>query len=262
MSSDLIKDLFSLESKVALVTGGSGDIGLAIARGLALAGAHLALNGISQTRLSKAQEDLSGIPVTIRVFPMDVSDPRFASTLVQDVSESMGGLDILVNCVGVNRRKPILDTPPEDYEFIMNANLRSAYFVSQAAARQMIERGGGKILNIGSLTSVMGLSDVSVYGMSKAALVQLTKTMAVEWAPYNIRVNCLAPGFFVTRMTRESLWSDPQKSKWMLDRIPVGRPGYPTDLVGAVLLLASTAGDYITGQTLWVDGGVLAGSHW
>jgi NAD(P)-dependent dehydrogenase (short-subunit alcohol dehydrogenase family) len=143
----------------------------------------------------------------------------------------------------------------------MDTNLRSVFFLTQAVAPVMARAGGGKVIHIGSLTSSVGLADVSVYGMSKSALAQLTKTMAVEWAAQNIQVNCLCPGFIATELT-EPLWSDPARRRWMLDRIPARRPGQPGDLVGLAILLASAASDYLTGQAIYVDGGFLAGSQW
>ncbi|MCA1595782.1 MAG: SDR family oxidoreductase [Chloroflexi bacterium] len=171
-------------------------------------------------------------------------------------------LDVLVNCAGMNRRKPIKDATVDDFNTIIAANLRSVYFLSQAAYPMMKKQGGGKIVNIGSLTSTMGLGGVSVYGMTKAAMAQLTRTMAVEWARDNIQVNCLAPGFIVTPLTEAGLFGDDHRRRWILDRIPAGRPGGPDDLVGTALFMASAASDYLTGQLISVDGGFLAGGSW
>jgi NAD(P)-dependent dehydrogenase (short-subunit alcohol dehydrogenase family) len=199
---------------------------------------------------------------TIETIVADLADVSACRSIVTQTVARFGKLDILINCAGVNRRTSLLDVTPEEYETIMAVNLRAAFFVSQEAARVMRANGGGKIINIGSLTCAIGLSEVGVYGASKAGLAQLTKTMAVEWAEYNIQVNCLAPGFFMTGLTEEALWGNEGKRRWMLDRIPMRRPGKPDDLVGLAVLLASPASSYLTGQTITVDGGLLAGSPW
>jgi|DewCreStandDraft_1066081.scaffolds.fasta_scaffold02258_9 NAD(P)-dependent dehydrogenase (short-subunit alcohol dehydrogenase family) len=254
--------LFDLGGRAALVTGGSGDIGRTLGRALAAAGADVALNGTSPERLDSARRFVAQPGVRVETFRADVADPEEARRLVEAVCEAFGRLDILVNCAGINIRKPILEVTPEDYEAVMGVNLRGAYFASQAAARVMIRQGGGKIIHIGSLSAEIGLPEISVYGIAKAGLQQLTRIMAVEWAPYNIQVNCLAPGFFRTRLTEGPLWGNERRRRWLESRIPMGRPGQPEELVGALLLLASDASSYITGQTIWVDGGVLAGSEW
>ena len=177
------------------------------------------------------------------------------------VRDSFGSIDILVNCAGTNRRMPIDEVSPEVYDQLMAVNLRSPYFLSQQVARGMAAGGRGKILHIGSLTTQIGLGDVSVYGMTKSALSQLTRTMAVEWAAHNIQVNCLCPGFIATELT-EPLWNNPDRRDWMLERLPIRRAGTPADLAGMALLLSSRASDYITGQTIFVDGGFTAGSPW
>jgi NAD(P)-dependent dehydrogenase (short-subunit alcohol dehydrogenase family) len=162
----------------------------------------------------------------------------------------------------MNRRKPIESVTPEDFERVIGLNLRSAFFLSQAAQRRMREHGGGKIIHIGSMTSTLGLANLSVYGMSKSALAQVTKTMAVEWARDNIQVNCIAPGFMRTPLTEDYYWKDPHRSRWLLERIPARRGGEPEDLAGIVVWLASPASSYVTGQVIAVDGGFTAGGSW
>ncbi len=254
-------ELFSLRGRVALVTGASGDIGRALAWGFAWAGAAVALNGRTQGRLEALQQEIQGQGGEAAVFLADLSDLAAISALVTAVVERFGRIDILVNCAGTNRRQPIMDVTPEVYDQIMATNLRSAYFLSQAIVPHMMRQGGGKIINIGSLTSTIGLGDVSVYGMTKGALAQLTKTMAVEWAEYNVQVNCLCPGFIATELTAP-IWADPERRRWILDRLPIKRPGRPADLVGMAIYLASSASDYMTGQSIYIDGGFLAGSPW
>ena len=162
----------------------------------------------------------------------------------------------------MNRRKPIHDVTHDDYDTIMNVILRSAYLLSRAAHAIMRSHGGGKIVHVASLTSFIGLGGTSVYGMSKAALAQLAKTQAVEWAKDNVQVNCLAPGFIATPLTEGPLFGDPKRRDWILGRIPAKRPGRPDDMVAAVLFMCGPGSSYLTGQTIAVDGGVLAGGSW
>jgi NAD(P)-dependent dehydrogenase (short-subunit alcohol dehydrogenase family) len=171
-------------------------------------------------------------------------------------------VDILVNNAGTNRREPIFEVTRQSWDLIHTVDLRLPYELSRAAAKVMAERGeGGAIIHIGSLNNAIGLEGVSVYGAHKAALCQLAKSMAVEWARYRIRVNALCPGFMLTPLSKP-LWDDPQKGAWILERSLLRRPGYPEELIGALLLLASNAGSFITGQAVYVEGGWLAGTPW
>lgn len=258
----MLNELFSLQDKVALITGGSGDIGRAIAKAFAKAGAHIALNGQTRSKLDAVQHTLNVSGARIETFIADVSAPANAKSLAAQVNEAFGGIDILVNCAGVNRRKPILDVTEDDFEKIMNVHLRGTFFLSQAVAPIMTQRGGGKIINIGSATIHAGVADVSVYGAAKAGMDALTRTMAVEWAEHNIQVNTLAPGFIMTELTKDGLWANERRSKWLLERIPMKRPGLPEEMAGVALLLASAASSYLTGQTIHIDGGFAAGSKW
>ena len=174
------------------------------------------------------------------------------------VIESFGSLDILVNCAGTNRRLPTVEVTQADYEQIMAINLRAPFLLSQGAAAFMAEHGGGRIVNIGSIAGELGLSGISVYEMSKAALRQMTRQMAVEWAPHNIQVNCVLPGFVKTKLT-ESVWADDRRRRWMLRHIPLARGGDSSEVASVVLFLASPASSYVTGVSVPVDGGVLAG---
>ena len=258
----LLERLFSLEGRVALVTGASGGIGRALAVGLAGAGAAVAIHGRDADALAETARQVTDVGGQGGVFPADLVDPAACGELIVQVAAWGGRLDILINCAGMNRRKPVADVPLEDFEDIVAVNLRSLYFLSQAARPHLIAQGGGKIIQIGSLTSFIGLGGVGVYGATKAAVAQLTKTMAVEWAADNIQVNCLAPGFIKTPLTEASVWGDDVKRRWLLRRIPARRAGIPDDLIGTALLLASPASAYLTGQTITVDGGFLAGGWW
>ena len=261
-SADTLARYFSLASKAALVTGASGGIGRALAVGLAGAGAAVALHGRSEAHLAEtaaAVRQVGGTPVTLTA---DLNDPAACASLIDNAVARLGRLDILVNCAGMNRRKPIAEMTGDDYDTIMNVNLRSPYFLSRAAREVMRTRGGGKIVHVASLTTFIALAGTSIYGMSKAALAQLAKTQAVEWAGENIQVNCLAPGFIATPLTEGPLWNNEKRRKWLLGRIPAKRPGRPDDMVAAVLFMCGPGSSYLTGQTITVDGGFLAGGSW
>ncbi len=261
MGTGYLHELFALDGRVALVTGASGGIGSALAMGLARAGASVAIHGRSAERLARLTDEIAAAGGVATPFVADLADLAAVEPLVEAVEAQLGPVGILVNCAGTNQRMPIAAITPEIYDLIMSTNLRSLYFLTRAVAATMAEQGGGKIINIGSLTSSIGLGDVSVYGMTKSALAQLTKTMAIEWAEQNIQVNCLCPGFIATELTA-SVWANPARRQWMLDRLPNKRPGRPEDLVGLAIYLASRASDYTTGQSFAVDGGFLAGSQW
>lgn len=259
--SSILERLFSLEGKTALLTGASGGIGQALAVALAEAGAKVAIHGQTRSKVEAvcAQVEQAGraaIPLTV-----NLTEVEACRRLVAEAHQALGRLDILINCAATNRRKPITEVTQDDFDTIVAVNLRSIYFLSQAAHKLMREQGGGKIIHIGSINIFFSLDTVSVYGLTKGGLGQLTKVMAVEWARDNIQVNCLTPGFFLTPLSI-SLWSDDSKAVWFRKRIPMRRPGEPEELVGATLLLASNASSYITGQNIVVDGGFLAGGSW
>jgi gluconate 5-dehydrogenase len=261
MNRAALAGLFSLEGRVALVTGASGDIGSALASGLAAAGATVALSGRSAEKLERARVAIDAEGGAASVFPADLSEPDAPAQLAEAVARHHGRLDIVVNCAGMNRRQPIAAVTPENYATIMDSNLRSAFFVSQGALPHMVRQGGGKVINIGSLTVSIALAGVSVYGMTKSAMAQLTRTMAVEWAEHNIQANCLCPGFIATELTAP-LFADERRREWILSRTPMGRSGKPIDLVGMAVFMAAPASNFMTGQTVYVDGGVTAGSMW
>jgi NAD(P)-dependent dehydrogenase (short-subunit alcohol dehydrogenase family) len=261
-TTDTLNSFFGLQGKNALVTGGGGGLGSALAAGLAGAGAAVALADLPGSQaLREVHDRLAEQGYTVSTVEADLSDVSVTPTMVQQVVDRHGSIDILVNCAGINQREPILEVTPEAYDRIMRVNLRALYFLSQAAAQAMKENGGGKIINVGSLTSTIALSEVSVYGCTKSAVAQLTKTMAVEWAQYNIQVNAIGPGFMRTPLS-DPVWENPTRRRWMEDRIPARRGGQPDELVGVVILLAAQASSYISGQIIFVDGGFLAGSPW
>ncbi len=234
-----------------------------MAGALAEAGADIALVARSEDRLRSAAAEIEALGRQTLQIAADLSDVAAAGHVVDATIERFGQLDILVTAAAAQLRKPALEIEPEEWDRLVNVNLRSVYFLCQRAARSMLrrdrpsERGiRGKIINIASLTSVGAWPDVSVYGMTKGGVVQMTKAMALEWAPLGISVNAIGPGTFHTELT-DALYSDPVRAERITSRIPVWRPGTPDDLGGAVVYLASPASDYVTGQVLWVDGGWL-----
>ncbi len=253
---------FALPGKAALVTGASGGIGRAFAVALAQAGALVGIHGRAKGRLEETRALIDGAGGRSVILTAELGEVAACKALIEEAHAALGRLDILVNNAGMNRRKPLVEMTPDDFDVIMAANLRSALLLSQAAHPIMREQGGGKIVHVGSITSTYGLGGVSVYGMSKSALAHLTKTMAVEWAGDNIQVNCLAPGFIVTPLTKAPIWGDEERRRWLLERIPARRPGTPEDLTGTLLLMVSPASSYLTGQLITVDGGFLAGGWW
>jgi len=256
-----IERLFSLREKKALITGAGGGIGRTLARGLAGAGAAVAAHARS---LDKAEElsseinDSGGIAVALAA---ELSDPDAARRLVTDAHEALGGLDILINCAATNIREPIDAVSEEHWDRIMAVDLKSLYFMSQTAYRFMKPRRSGKIIHIGSINPFFALGGVSVYGAAKGGVTQLAKAMAVEWAKDNIQVNCIVPGYIRTPLSKP-IWEDAYKAEWLRSRIPVRRPAEPEELLGAVMLLAGPGSSYITGTTIVVDGGALAGGWW
>jgi 2-deoxy-D-gluconate 3-dehydrogenase len=257
----LFERLFSLQGKSALITGAGGGIGQVLAVALAEAGATVGLHDLNAERLVEAQGAVAAAGGEAITLAADLQEVDACRQLVSDAQAALGRLDILVNCAAMNRRKPIAAVTQDDFDTIVAVNLRSIYFLGQAVQPFMRAQGGGKIIHVGSINIFYGLDTVSVYGLAKGALAQLTKVMAVEWAGDNIQVNCLAPGFMDTPLSK-AVWADEHKANWLRTRIPARRPGKPEELLGVFLLLASPASSYLTGQTMVVDGGFLAGGSW
>jgi len=249
---------FSLEGKVSLVTGGARGIGFGIADALAGAGSELALVARTEAQLDKAAEAIAAAggrrPLTVCA---DVSNPATHRGIIDAVLKRFGRIDVLVNNAGSNIRKPFLEVTEADYDTIMNVQLKSVFFLCQRAARVMKESGGGRIVNICSLSNKIGIPDISVYSAAKGGIFSLTKSLSVELAPHRIAVNAVTPGYVRTAMT-EAVFEDPKRNEWMLSRIPLGRFGRPSDVGNLVLYLASPAADYLTGEVINVDGGWLS----
>jgi NAD(P)-dependent dehydrogenase (short-subunit alcohol dehydrogenase family) len=254
-----LNQLFDLMGKVAMVTGASRGLGQGFARTLAAAGADLVLTSRSPRSLEPFAAELSTMGRRIACVELDTRVEASIERAVADAVQSMGCIDILVNNAGCNIRRRAIDVTWDQWNEILDTNLRGTFFVAQAVARQMIPRGWGRIINIGSVTCVAGYAGLAPYGASRGGVKQLTMSLAHDWGEHGIAVNCLAPGWFKTAQNRV-LYDDPDWVEYLCERIPLGRPGEPQDLEGALLLLASEAGRYITGQTLLVDGGISVGA--
>jgi NAD(P)-dependent dehydrogenase (short-subunit alcohol dehydrogenase family) len=251
--------LFDLSGKVALVTGTSRGLGQYIGRALATAGADLAITSRDRDRLDPFRAEIEGLGRRALPFELDVRELSSIEACIDAVIADFGKIDILVNNAGCNVRKPSLDVTWDDWNLILDTNLRGTFFVAQAAARHMIPRRYGRIINIGSVTSVFGYAGLAPYGASRGGTKQLTMSLADDWGRYGITVNCLAPGWFKTKQN-EVLYENAAWVEYLCDRIPLQRPGAPNDLDGAIVFLSGDASQYITGQTLLVDGGISTGA--
>lgn len=255
-------ELFSLAGRVAVVTGAAGGIGRWLAAGLGAAGADVLVTDVDEENLEDVRGVLADTGMRVESVVVDLALDDAPDRIVEAARERLGGIHVLVNNAAVNKRMPILDMDEATWDWIVRLDLRLPYFLSQRAARAMIEQGqGGSIVSISSLNAVYALEQISVYGPAKAGLSQLTRVMALEWAEHGIRANAIAPGFMDTPLAAP-VWADPEMSRWIFNRVPFERPGLPAELVGACLLLASDAGSFLTGQTLVVDGGSSAGGRW
>jgi len=250
--------LFDLTGKVALITGSSRGLGLVLARGLAQAGARVVLNGRTPATLDHAVNLMRGEGFEAVECAFDVLDRNLIEVQVRSIEHDVGPIDILVNNAGVQSRAPALDTAEAVWRKVIDINLTGVFLVSQAVGRLMVERKQGKIINLCSLLSEAGRPTIAPYTASKGGVKMLTKALAVEWAPFNVQVNGIGPGYFATEMNR-ALVENPEFDRWLKARTPAGRWGRPEELIGAAVFLASDASSFITGQIIYVDGGVLAG---
>ncbi len=252
-------ELFDLTGKVAIVTGTSRGLGQYLGRALAKAGADLVITSRDPAKLSSFQKEIEALGRRALPLALDVRDHDSIQKMVEAAAAHFGRIDILVNNAGCNVRKPALEVSWADWNLILETNLRGTFFVSQAVARHMIPKKFGRIINIGSVTCVAGYAGLAPYGASRGGVKQLTMSLADDWGMHGITVNCLAPGWFKTAqnavMYENQEWVD-----YLCDRIPLKRPGQPTDLDGAVVFLASDASEYVTAQTLLVDGGISGGA--
>jgi 2-deoxy-D-gluconate 3-dehydrogenase len=252
----MILDQFNLKGKVAIVTGSSTGLGDAMARGLAEAGADIA--GVYNRDAPQNKEAIEALGRGFLGIQADLSTTEPIDDIIKQTVEAFGKADILVNNAGTIRRSPAMEFTETDWDDVMNVNLKSLFFLSQAAARQFLSQGqGGKIINIASMLSFQGGILVPSYTASKSGVMGLTRLLACEWAPHGINVNAIAPGYMATRNT-QPIQDDPVRNRKILERIPAGRWGKPEDLKGMVVFLASEASNYVNGYTIAIDGGWLA----
>lgn len=249
--------LFDLTGRIALITGSSRGIGNAIAAGLGRAGATIVLNGLDKARLEAARETLEQElgPGRVLASAFDVTEAAQVEAAIQDIESNHGPVSILVNNAGIQRRVPLLDLAPEDWDLVLSTNLTSAFLVGREAARYMTPRGHGKIINICSIQSELARPTIGAYTASKGGLRNLTRAMTAEWAASGIQINAIAPGYIHTQMT-QPLVDDEAFNSWVLGRTPSARWGTPDDLVGPAVWLASDASNYVNGQTVFIDGGM------
>ena len=245
--------LFDLSGRLALVTGSSQGIGLALARGLADAGARVVLNGRDAMRLRAVADTLDGA----LAMAFDVTDPAAVAAGVARIEDEIGPIDILVNNAGIQRRAPLDEFALDTWHELMRTNLDSVFYVGQAVARKMIPRGRGKIINIASLQSEAARPGIAPYTASKGAVKNLTKGMCGDWARHGLQVNAIGPGYFATPLN-QALIDNPEFDGWLKRRTPAGRWGRVEELQGAAVFLASDASSFVNGQIIYVDGGVLA----
>jgi NAD(P)-dependent dehydrogenase (short-subunit alcohol dehydrogenase family) len=253
--------LFSVADQVVLVSGGSRGIGRELAAGFAQRDARVFITGRDVATLTATAKEISTGKHSVEPLTCDVSQPDDIARTIETINARAGRIDTLLNVAGVNRRKRVETVTLDDYDFIVNINLRGAFLMAQSVGRRMLEQHGGAIINIDSLNTFAPLKGVAPYAISKAGLQMMTRSLALEWGPHGIRVNGLAPGFILTDLTHK-LWSDPTMKAWGEGNTPLRRLGEPRDLVGTAIFLASPAAAFLTGQTIYVDGGFVAGVNW
>jgi len=253
--------LFSVEKQVALVCGGSRGIGRALAEGFAARGAQVIIAGRESDTLTRTANEISSGAKSVRPVVCDVAKPDDVTGLVETTLSEFDRIDTLVSVAGVNTRMKAEDYSVEEYDRIMDINLRGSFVLAQAVGKHMIERKSGCIINIDSLNTYAPLAGVTPYAMSKAGVLMMTRALANEWGRHGVRVNSIAPGFFPTALSKK-LWAQKKMSEWGTYNTPLGKLGDVKDLVGSAIFLASDAAAFITGQTIRVDGGVTAGINW
>jgi NAD(P)-dependent dehydrogenase (short-subunit alcohol dehydrogenase family) len=253
------EELFDLTGQVAMVTGTSRGLGQQFARALAKAGADLILTSRNRDSLLPFEREIRSLGRKAASLELDVRDQQSIERMVEDAEAAFGHLEILVNNAGCNVRKAALEVTWDDWNLVLDTNLRGSFFVAQAVARRMAPQKYGRVINIGSVTSVAGYAGLGPYGASRGGIRQLTMSLADDWGKYGITVNCLAPGWFRTEQNRV-LYENKEWVDYLCDRIPLKRPGAPNDLDAAVVFLAAESSRYITGQILLVDGGISTGA--
>ena len=251
--------LFDLTGKVALVTGATHGLGMAMAKGLAGAGATLVINGVSsQEKIDNALAEYKAEGFTAYGYKFDVTDEAQANAAVERIEQEVGPIDILVNNAGIIRRVPLLEMPLSEWEKVIKTDLTGVFVMTKAVVKNMVKRDGGKVINICSMMSELGRDSVGAYAAAKGGLKMLTRNMATEWARFNVQVNGIGPGYFATRQTAPIRVDGNPLNEFIKQRTPAGKWGDPKDLQGAAIFLAGNASNFITGQVVYVDGGILA----
>ncbi len=253
-----MKDLFDLTGKRALVTGGTHGLGMAMAEGLANAGSELIITSTTPSKLKNALEYYKNKGYKASGYIFDVTDEKLAAEKVEIIENEVGKIDILVNNAGIIKRELAVDMKVEDFRRVIDVDLVGAFIMSQLVGKRMIARGEGKIINICSMMSELGRNSVSAYAAAKGGLKMLTRNLATEWAKFNVQVNGIGPGYFATSQTAPIRVDGHPFNDFIINRTPAGRWGNPEDLAGTAIFLASKASDFVNGQILYVDGGILA----
>lgn len=251
--------LFDLTGKVALITGATHGLGMSMAEGLASAGARIVINGqSSQEKIDAAVAHYQNLGFDAFGYRFDVCDENQVNAAISQIESDVGPIDILVNNAGIIRRTPLLEMPLADWEQVINTDLTSVFVISKSVVKNMITRGGGKVINICSMMSELGRDSVGAYAAAKGGLKMLTRSMATEWARHNVQVNGIGPGYFATSQTAPIRVAGNPLNDFIIQRTPAGKWGEPEDLQGAAIFLASRASHFVTGQIVYVDGGILA----
>ncbi len=250
--------MFDLTGKIALITGASDGLGMAMAIGLGKAGAELIINGRSRKKLEAATKEYANHGLKIHMYVFDVTDNNQVEESIELIEKEVGSIDILINNAGIIKRISMEDMETEDFRAVIDVNLVGPFIVSKYVGRKMIARRAGKIININSMMSELGRNTVSAYAAAKGGLKMLTKNMATEWAKYNIQTNGIGPGYFATAQTEPIRVDGHPFNEFILNRTPAARWGDPEDLAGTAVFLASKASDFVNGQIIYVDGGILA----
>lgn len=249
--------LFDLSGKTALITGSSRGLGFAFAQGLSAAGARIILNGVNSKRLDEAADEMKAKGYDVLTAAFDVTDEKAIVEAFKKFDADDIEVDILMNNAGIQFRKPMLELETSDWQRVIDVNLTSAFVIGREAAKRMAERGSGKIINIGSLTSELARATVAPYTVAKGGIKMLTKAMAAEWGEKGIQANAIGPGYMVTDMN-EALINNPEFDKWVKARTPMRRWGLPEELAGTAIYLASNASNYVSGQIIYADGGMIS----
>ncbi|GAB3667641.1 gluconate 5-dehydrogenase [Echinicola sediminis] len=253
-----MKELFDLTGKVALVTGATHGLGMAMATALAKSGAKLLFNDINQEKIDNAVKEYAAKGIEAKGYLFDVTDSKAVDENISSIEKEYGPINILVNNAGIIMRVPAMEMDPADFKKVVEVDLISPFIMSQRVGRTMKENGGGKIINICSMMSELGRNSVSAYAAGKGGLKMLTRNLATEWAKYNIQVNGIGPGYFATSQTAPIRVDGHPFNDFIINRTPAGRWGDPEDLQGTTVFLASRASDFVNGQVVYVDGGILA----